>query len=68
MYEGIQRVFPRSVASPVIPTRPQESVDLREIVDQAVTALGVLDPSREITTESAGSPTPGCSGTSCATC
>lgn len=25
MYEGIQRVFPRSVASPVIPTRPQDN-------------------------------------------
>lgn len=53
MYEGIQRVFPRSDAS--WERSPHlEPVDLRDVADEAVADLGLLDPGRPIARENSG--------------
>ncbi|MFF7649427.1 sensor histidine kinase [Streptomyces sp. NPDC007983] len=53
MHEGIQRVFPRSDASWKRSPR-LEPVDLRDVADEAVADLGLLDPERPITRENSG--------------
>ncbi|MFI0819607.1 sensor histidine kinase [Streptomyces sp. NPDC021098] len=53
MYEGLQRVFPRSDVSWERPPR-LGPVDLRDVADEAVADLGLLDPERPITREDSG--------------
>ncbi|MEU1806830.1 HAMP domain-containing sensor histidine kinase [Streptomyces sp. NPDC019937] len=53
MYEATQRVFPRSDASWERPSHP-EPMDLRDVADEAVADLGLLDPARPITRENSG--------------
>ncbi|WP_234356943.1 sensor histidine kinase KdpD [Streptomyces sp. NBRC 110028] len=53
MYEATQRVFPRSDASWERPS-PLEPMDLRDVADEAVADLGLLDPERPITRENSG--------------
>ncbi|MEU1909314.1 sensor histidine kinase [Streptomyces hygroscopicus] len=53
MHQAVQHVFPRADDSWV---RPLEAgpVDLRDVADEAVADLGLLDPGRPITRENAG--------------
>lgn len=53
MYEATQRVFPRSDVSWQQPPR-LAPVDLRDVADEAVADLGLLDPERPITRENSG--------------
>ncbi|QLH21441.1 sensor histidine kinase KdpD [Streptomyces sp. Rer75] len=53
MYEGIQRVFPRAHATWERPPH-LEPVDLRDVADETVADLGLLDPERPIAREDSG--------------
>lgn len=53
MYEATQRAFPRSDASWERPPR-LAPVDLRDVADEAVADLGLLDPERPIIRENSG--------------
>ncbi|MFE2443162.1 sensor histidine kinase [Streptomyces melanosporofaciens] len=53
MHQAVQQVFPRADASWVRPLEA-EPVDLRDVADEAVADLGLLDPDRPIARENSG--------------
>lgn len=53
MHEAVQQAFPRADASWVRPL-DAEPVDLRDVADEAVADLGLLDPERPIARENSG--------------
>ncbi|AGP58195.1 sensor histidine kinase [Streptomyces rapamycinicus] len=53
MHQAVQQVFPRADVSWVRPL-DMEPVDLRDVADEAVADLGLLDPERPITRENSG--------------
>ncbi|GAA0980151.1 hypothetical protein GCM10009576_036700 [Streptomyces rhizosphaericus] len=53
MHQAVQQVFPRADASWVRPLE-MEPVDLRDVADEAVADLGLLDPERPIGRENSG--------------
>ncbi len=53
MHRAVQQVFPRADASWVRPLET-EPVDLRDVADEAVADLGLLDPERPIARENSG--------------
>ncbi|OPF79643.1 two-component sensor histidine kinase [Streptomyces antioxidans] len=53
MHQAVQQVFPRADASWVRPLET-EPVDLRDVADEAVADLGLLDPERPIARENSG--------------
>ncbi|MBP8535315.1 cell wall metabolism sensor histidine kinase WalK [Streptomyces sp. MK37H] len=53
MHQAVQQVFPRADASWVRPLET-EPVDLRDVADEAVADLGLLDPERPIAREDSG--------------
>ncbi|WP_272934112.1 sensor histidine kinase KdpD [Streptomyces sp. PSAA01] len=53
MHQAVQQVFPRADASWVRPLE-MEPVDLRDVADEAVADLGLLDPERPIARENSG--------------
>ncbi|MGW7691721.1 sensor histidine kinase [Streptomyces asiaticus] len=53
MHQAVQQVFPRADTSWVRPLE-MEPVDLRDVADQAVADLGLLDPERPIARENSG--------------
>lgn len=53
MHHAVQQVFPRADSSWVRPLDP-EPVDLRDVADEAVADLGLLDPERPIARENSG--------------
>ncbi|MGV9855957.1 sensor histidine kinase [Streptomyces sp. NPDC003442] len=53
MHQAVQLVFPRADVSWVRPLDP-EPVDLRDVADEAVADLGLLDPERPIARENSG--------------
>ncbi|MFI8985663.1 ATP-binding protein [Streptomyces antimycoticus] len=56
MHQAVQQVFPRADTSWVRPL-DAEPVDLRDVADEAVADLGLLDPERPIARENSGRPT-----------
>lgn len=53
MHQAVQQVFPRADTSWVRPL-DAEPVDLRDVADEAVADLGLLDPERPIARENSG--------------
>ncbi|MEU0924694.1 sensor histidine kinase [Streptomyces malaysiensis] len=53
MHQAVQQVFPPTDSSWVRPLDP-EPVDLRDVADEAVADLGLLDPERPIARENCG--------------
>ncbi|AEM86793.1 sensor histidine kinase [Streptomyces violaceusniger] len=53
MHQAVQQVFPRADVSWVRPL-DAEPVDLRDVADEAVADLGLLDPERPIARENSG--------------
>ncbi|WAP55735.1 sensor histidine kinase [Streptomyces sp. S465] len=53
MHQAVQQVFPRADAS-WVPVPDREPVCLRDVADEAVADLGVLDPERPIAREDSG--------------
>ncbi|WP_413100987.1 sensor histidine kinase [Streptomyces sp. Inha503] len=53
MHQAVQQVFPRADVTWVRPLE-REPVDLRDVADEAVADLGLLDPERPIARENSG--------------